>query len=208
MGARRMRQIWAWFGKRLPFLNRREVGRRMAGVKTIPIKIDFVTPSDEAICLHEAGHTYAALVVGLYPVLVEFVHLEGSPGLARNSIPVGDDGQRRLVACAAYAVEYKLFRAGRLTDASGAVLDEKTFIHYAIGGNAALDKVKFFGEDREQANGCWPAADDRAFMDAGAGLARHLSMDCVFAIAEAMLNERRLERDRIIEIAAPFLQPQ
>ncbi len=177
----------------------------MVSAKKIPWLIDFVTPSAEAICLHEGGHACAALVVGLTPELVEIADQPGASGLARNSIPVGDDRQRRSVACAAFAVEYKLFKADRLTDASGTVIDEKTFIQQAIGQNAALDKQKFFGANRVQSNGCWPASDDEAFMAAGQNLATIIPMTCVKAIAEALLNERRLERNRIVEIGMQFL---
>ena len=38
---------------------------------TIPQFIDYVTPSEVAICLHEAGHAAAALLVGVAPALVE-----------------------------------------------------------------------------------------------------------------------------------------
>jgi hypothetical protein len=52
--------------------------------------IDFETPSDEAICFHEAGHACAALVVGLLPEFIEFVDGEGTKGRARSRVPVGD----------------------------------------------------------------------------------------------------------------------
>jgi hypothetical protein len=175
-------------------------------LRRIPQLIDFETPSDEAICLHEAGHACAALVVGLIPEFIEFVDDEGSKGRARNRMPVGDTQQRRIVASAAYAVEYNLFMAHRLTNASCVAIAEKTFIHLAIGNNAAHDKVQFFGEDREGPDKKWPAADDRDFMVAGQQIARRLPMDLVVALAEAMLNERRVERARILEIAAPFLK--
>lgn len=166
--------------------------------------IDFETPSDEATCLHEAGHATAALVVGLVPEFIEFVEEEDSKGRARNRIPGGDAQQRRLVACAAYAVEYNLFTAGRLTNAKGVVIDEKTFIQIAVGQNASLDKINFFGEDRERPNKKWPETEDRQFMSTGQQIARRLPMDLVFALAEAMLNERRVERTRVLEIAAWF----
>jgi hypothetical protein len=175
-------------------------------LRRIPHLIDFETPCDEAICLHEAGHACAALMVGLVPEFIEFVDDEGSEGRARNRMPVGDSQQRHLVACAAYAVEYNLFRAGRLANAAGDPITEKAFIHIAIGNNAALDKVKFFGEDREGPSKTWPAADDRVFMTAGQQIAGSLSMDLVVALAEAMLNEHRVERAKILEIAAPFLK--
>ena len=175
-------------------------------MRRIPHLIDFETPCDEAICLHEAGHACAALVVGHIPEFIEFVDDDGLQGRARNCMPVGDPQQRRLVACAAYAVEYNLYMAGRLTNAAGVVIDERTFIHLAIGNNAALDKTKFFGEDREGSDKTWPADDDRAFMTAGHQLSGRLPIDPVVALAEAMLNERRLERARLLEIAAPFLK--
>jgi hypothetical protein len=175
-------------------------------LRRIPQLIDFETPSDEAICLHEAGHACAALVVGLIPEFIEFVDDEGAKGRARNRIPVGDTQQRRVVASAAYAVEYNLFMAHRLTNASCVVIDEKTFIHLAIGQNAALDKIQFFGEDREGPDKTWPVNDDRSFMTVGQQIAGSLPMGLVVALAEAMLNERRVERARILEIAAPFLK--
>jgi hypothetical protein len=175
-------------------------------LKRIPYLIDFETPSDEAVCLHEAGHACAALVLDLIPEFIEFVGDDCTQGRARNRIPVGDPQQRCVVACAAYAVEYKLYIARRLTNAAGVVIDEKTFIHLAIGNNAALDKIKFFGEDRERPDKTWPGDDDRAFMTAGQQIAGNLPMDLVVALAEAMLNERRVERARILEIAAPFLK--
>jgi hypothetical protein len=83
-------------------------------------------------------------------------------------------------------------------------IDKKTFIHLAIGQNAAFDKVQFFVEDRERSDKTWPADDDRAFMIAGQQLAGSLPMCLVIDLPEAMLNERRVERARLLEIAAPF----
>ncbi|MDQ0393707.1 hypothetical protein [Labrys monachus] len=191
---------------RAPFGRREQQSGGEVVLSRIPHLVDFETPSDEAICLHEAGHACAALMVGLIPEFIEFVDGDGSQGRARNRMPVGDPQQRRVVACAAYAVEYNLYMARRLTNAAGVVIGEKTFIHLAIGNNAALDKIKFFDEDREGADKTWPADDDRAFMAAGHQLSGRLPMDLVVALAEAMLNERRLERARLLEIAAPFLK--
>jgi hypothetical protein len=168
--------------------------------KKIPQLIDFMTPSEEAISLHEAGHACAALVLGLIPEFIEFVDDPAAPGQARNRIPVDNVEQQQLVACGAYAVEYNLFRAGRLTDTSGAAVDEKTFIQLAVGNNASGDKVRFYGESREQSNGRWPKADDERFMLVGQQIAATMPMACVAALAEALLNERRLERCRILEI--------
>jgi len=174
-------------------------------LKKIQFLIDFVTPSEEAICLHEAGHACAAFMVGLTPELIEFLDDKGSNGRARSRIPVGNCEERRMVACAAFAVEYNLYRAERLTDASGVAINEGTFIHHAVAQNAALDKQSFFADNREQPDGCWPKADDEAFMEAGQCIAKKIPMECVEALAEALLNERRLEGDRITEICCRFL---
>jgi hypothetical protein len=174
-------------------------------MKTIPKVIDYVTPSEEAICLHEAGHACAALVVGLAPTLMELVSDPESPGLARNSIPRGDQQQRRLIACAAFAVEYSLYSAGRLADAAGAPVDEKTFIRIGVGHNAAIDKTSFFDANRADKNGVWSKEDDEAFIAKGCQLSGVLPMSLIFELAEALLNERSLECERITEIGARHL---
>ncbi|MGY6770692.1 hypothetical protein [Komagataeibacter sp. NFXK3] len=169
-------------------------------LKKIQSLIDFVTPSEEAICLHEAGHACAALMVGLTPEFIELLDDEDMNGRARSRITAGDYEQQRTVACGAFAVEYNLFMAARLTDASGVAINEKVFIVHAIGQNAALDKQKFFAANREQPDGCWPEADDLAFIKAGQCLAEIIQMEFVEALAEALLNEGRLESNRIAEI--------
>ncbi|ASL41143.1 MULTISPECIES: hypothetical protein [Acetobacter] len=199
-----IKALVGWF--QALFARRKEQRIEEVTLRQIPHLIDFETPSDEAICLHEAGHACAALVVELVPEFIEFVDDAGSQGRARNRIPVGEPQQRRLVACAAYAVEYNLYMAGRLTNATGVTIDQKAFIQLAIGSNAAHDKVQFFGENREGPDKRWPAYDDETFMATGQGLAKMLPMDLVVALAEAMLNERRVERERILEIAAPFFK--
>lgn len=174
-------------------------------MRKIPQLIDYVTPSEEAICLHEAGHAFAALVVGLAPAHIELTDDPKSPGLARSQIPKGNQQQRRLIACAAYAVELKLYSAGRLADASGNLLDEHTFIQIAVGDNAASDKMSFFDADRSGLNGRWSAEDDKAFMESGHALSGGLIMDLITELAEALLNERSLSCQRITQIASPYL---
>jgi hypothetical protein len=44
---------------------------KASSFKTIPPRIDYETPSEAAICLHEAGHSTAALMVGLAEELME-----------------------------------------------------------------------------------------------------------------------------------------
>jgi hypothetical protein len=172
--------------------------------KKIPNLIDFVTPSEEADSLHEAGHACAALVVGLTPAFIEFSNDPNSLGRARSRLPRGSQLERRIVACAAFAVEYHLYKSKRLVDASGAPIDERTFIQTALGQNASEDKKNFFDDDLGQL-GSWPKAYDKAFANEGIKLADSLPMNCVFALAEGLLNERRLDCPRIIQIAAQHL---
>lgn len=173
---------------------------------SIPHVIDYVSPCEAAICLHEAGHAAAALVVGLAPALMEIIQDDPtSPGLARASIPRGSQEDREVIACAALAVEFHLYETGRLIHASGKPVDEATFIHLAIGNNAATDKISFFDADRADARGVWPKADDEAFFIYARRLSEVLPMALVHDLAEALLNERRLDCPRIIEIGARHL---
>jgi hypothetical protein len=171
----------------------------------IPHHIDFTTPSDEAVCLHEAGHACVAVIVGLAPALLEFIDDPNSIGKARSSIPVGDQQQRRLIACAAYAVEYNLFCAGRLVDSFSKQIDQSTFAQIAVGQNAALDKIKFFGGDLSYGTGSWPVAHDLTFIENGQTLASTLPMEFVFAIGEALLAKKRLDCAEILHISRKFL---
>ena len=172
--------------------------------RALPHLIDLVTPSDEAVSLHEAGHACVALVCGCPPALMEII--DGPPPYGRTSIPPAQDADtRRYIACAGFAVEVWLFKAGRIVDALGQKLTEKHFIQVSVAQNAALDKVKFFGEDRERADKTWPPADDLTFMTYGQNLAKQLPIACVEALATALLNERRLSGVRILEIAKPLL---
>ncbi|WP_441259616.1 hypothetical protein AB7008_23660 [Bradyrhizobium sp. 521_C7_N1_3] len=178
---------------------------RRTSLQTIPQGIDYETPSAAAICLHEAGHATAALMTGIAPVLMEFVDDPGSPGLARTRMPLLTQSQRETVACAAFAVEYQLFRRNRLVDSKGVPLLERDFIQIALGSNAAQDKVNYFGANHERSNGTWPKPYDEAFMRRGIDLAANLKMPLVIELAEVLLNERRLLCPRIIEIGAKHL---
>ncbi len=173
---------------------------------TIPHLIDYVSPSEAAICLHEAGHATAALVVGLAPGLMEIVQNNpSSPGLARSSIPRGTQQERRIIACAAFAVEFQLYQTGRLVDGSGTKIDEPMFIRLAAGSNASSDKVSFFDANRADATGVWPKADDEAFIANGRQISCLLPMALVTELAEALMSERRLDCPQIIEIGARHL---
>lgn len=172
---------------------------------TIPQLIDYVTPSDVAICLHEAGHAATALMVGLAPALVELTDDPSLPGPARNRIPKASQVQRQSIACGAFAVEYWLFREGRLVDSQGKSVDERSFVQIALGSNAHEDKVRFFGANHEQPDQRWPEACDRAFMEHGIALSGCLVIPLVIEIAESLLSERRLDCSRIIEIGTKHL---
>jgi hypothetical protein len=170
---------------------------------TLPRLIDFLSPSEEAVCLHEAGHAFAALVVEVSPASMEIY--PGPPPFGRNSIPLSTGSARRMMACGGYAVELNLFNSGRLVDANGELITQQQFIQQAIGQNGARDKTIFFEEDRADQNGVWPGEDDQKFMANGSGLADLICMPCVEALAEALLNDRKLERDQIVAIGKRFL---
>lgn len=161
------------------------------GLTTIPKLIDYVTPSEVAICLHEAGHAAAALLVGVAPALVELTKDPSLLGPARNRIPIGSQAQRESIACGAFAVEYRQYREGRLVDDQGKPVDERQFVQIALGSNAHEDKVRFFGANLEQPDLRWPKPYDEVFMRRGISLARQLSMLLVTEIAEALRHGRR-----------------
>lgn len=168
--------------------------------------IDYVPPSEAAICLHEAGHATAALVVGLAPGLMEIMqNSPSSPWLARSSIPQGTQQERRIIACAAFAVEYYLYQAGRLVDGSGSKIDGSTFIRLAVGNNASSDKVNFFDADRADATGVWPKEDDEAFIAFGQAISARLPMALVNELAETLMSKRRLNCPQIIAIGGRHL---
>lgn len=174
-------------------------------MNTIPRLIDYVSPSEAAICMHEAGHAAGALMVGVAPAFIEFVEDPTSVGLARNRIPFRTQSERKTIGCAAFAVEYKLFREGRLTDIKGEVISESQFIQISLGTNAHEDKVLFFGANHEQKNLNWPKAYDEAFKNRGIEIASSISMHLVTEIAQALLTERYLSCTRIVEIGAKHL---
>lgn len=171
----------------------------------IPQLIDIETPSEAAICLHEAGHATFALMVGVAPTLVELTDDASLPGPARNRIFVRSQAQREPIACGAFVVEYQLFLASRLTTAKGALIAEKRFLQIALGSIAHADKVRYFGANHEQANGQWPRPYDLTFMNHAIALSPLLVMPLVTEFAEALLVERRLDCPRIIGIGAKHL---
>lgn len=175
-------------------------------LKKIPELIDFVAPSLEAKCLHEAGHAAAALMAGVAPVRVELVDDPSLPGEARVQMPYGlPESKRQIIASAAYAVETWLFESGRLIDSKGAALSRQAFIKLAGEINAARDKENFHGCVRKDADGMWPDEDDELFVERALSVRVLLNMPLVVELAEALLNEGRLECARIVEIGTKHL---
>ena len=195
---RRMFRIFSGYRKK-------QVNEMPRVTRSLEISIDFITPSDTAKCLHEAGHAYACLHVGIVPKFMELIDDPSSLGTARVSASVPQPELRRLVACGALAVELNLHKAGRIVDTSGVPLTDKQFIDVALGNNAAMDKIMYFGRDFEQANKRWPKQMDEAFLSLAKALAEEISMPCVFDLATALLNERFVSGDRLMEIAGPYL---
>lgn len=172
---------------------------------TIPYLIEHAAKPEALICLHEAGHAAAALMVGIAPALVELNDDPTLAGPARSRVARGSKVQRRTIACAGFAVEYLLYDAGRLVDGLGAPVDERGFIQVATGQNAFEDKERFFDANYEQPDKTWPKECDRAFMNHAIALSPLFLMPLVTELAEALLIERRLECPRIIEIGAKHL---
>ena len=71
----------------------------------------------------------------------------------------------------------------------------------AIGENASADKIKYFGENREQENGCSPADDDLEFMKRGLKLSEQLNVPFIEEFATTLVEVRRLEKMDIEAIA-------
>jgi hypothetical protein len=172
---------------------------------TIPRLIDFETPSEAAISMHEAGHAVAALMAGVVPAFVEITGDASLPGPARNRILTTSQAEREAIACGAFAVEYWLFRDNRLVNAADEPVPERRFVQIALGSNAHEDKIRFFGANLEQPDGTWPEYCDRAFMNRGIELSSQLIKPLVTELAEALIIERRLECRRIIEIGAKHM---
>jgi hypothetical protein len=132
----------------------------------------------------------------------EFVEIYGDlEFFAKTRTPAFSGRQRENIAASGYAVELWLYRQCRLVDAHGEPVTQKAFIQEAIGENASADKIKYFGENREQANGCWPADDDREFMTRGDALSQLISVPFIDEFATTLVQARRLEKMDIEAIA-------
>jgi len=167
--------------------------------RVLPHLVRHYPRSEELVCLHEAGHVERILTAGGMP---EFVEIYDDPEpFGRSRAPVFVGRTRQEVAVAGFAVELSLFKESRLIDAAGVPVTMKQFIQGAVAEHAAEDKVRFFGENRERIDGCWPPEDDLMFMQAGECLRTRLNMAFVEDFATELLNRRRLEVPEIQAIA-------
>ena len=164
--------------------------------------VALLKPSDQAyICLHEAGHAAATYLVG---GSVEFIELlpQGSTEAGAKARTIRPHGTERTIAVGGFAVEYLLFRQGRLLDERGTMMTEKGFIDSAMN-NSSADKISFFGSNLMEADGTWPAAQDREYMNFGVTVvAPQLEpmLDRIQRLAEALQAKTRVERAEIESI--------
>jgi hypothetical protein len=172
--------------------------------QAIPHLIEFDSQSAPAVCMHEAAHAVAAMVLELPPAMVELLTDTNGNYYGRNRIPIGDQRKRSLISCAGYAVEYHLFKQERLVDATGQPIELRQFIQTSVGNNAAADKVIFHGTDNSDSQGVWPKADDERFMANGAGLASMLPILAVEQLATDLLNRGKLNTGEISTILSPW----
>ena len=91
--------------------------------------------------------------------------------------------------------------AGRLVDAAGKPIAEKSFIVEALGKNAAGDKRIFFGENRAGSDGCWPKGDDEAFIGYAQNVKAFVDMHFIEDFATELMAKGRLEAAAIQTIA-------
>lgn len=171
-------------------------------------KVVFIPSSDEAKTLHEAGHAFAAMMVGVRPNFMEFIDDPSSIGSARLNAKPEEPFQAMVMACGGYASELNLYRAGRLVDQYGDPVSEKAFIHQAIGIHAHYDKANYFLTAHSEVPERWSVEQNRRFMLASADFAPSLPMQGVSKLAEGLLEKRRLRDTEIIEIARPHLSDE
>lgn len=159
-------------------------------------KIVFDSP--ELTCFHEAGHAEAALSCGVQ--ITEIVLYREQPRSYARSRISRTELQRKPIALGGFAVEYKLYKAGRLLKQDGTPPSEKEFIDYAIG-NARDDRISYFDGDHEKADGNWPAELDREFMAYAIRYAdNRMRFGLVEQIAAELLASERLDNASIQKI--------
>lgn len=157
------------------------------------------------VCYHEAGHAAAAYIAGGYVDQIELLPESHPLGRARATT-FRPPGSEKMIACGAFAVEYLLYQAGRITDEHGTAITEKGFIDASMA-NASADKKSFFGEDLMQFDGTWPADADRQYMSFGIFVVVPKlapMLNTIAALAERLLSTGRIERSEIESILGPI----
>ena len=158
------------------------------------------TTDELYICLHEAGHAVVTYLAGGHVELMELISVPHSKGKARVTAYRPDD-KRKIIACGGFAVEYRLYTTGRISDEDGQAITEEFFIHTSMN-NASEDKIAYFGSNLRDETGRWPEEEDREFMGVGAALASKLT--CYFPqierLAQALAATRRLDRGDVERI--------
>lgn len=103
-----------------------------------------------------------------------------------------------------FAVEYRLYKAGRLLKQDGTPPSEKEFIDHAID-NALEDRINFFGGNCQQSDGQRPRNLDNQFMAFAIGYADdNMRFDLVEQIAAELLAAGQLDEAAIQKIVASY----
>lgn len=157
--------------------------------------IQFISPSNQAVCIHEAGHIVMALTLGYDVVGAALFY--GPPPYGLSSISrTRCDNDGKGIAAAALAAEILLYRRGLLVDNKGIKITEKQFIDQAVGKNAQHDKVKYFGKDLSF-GGYWPKYADNIYIQHASNLTGVISSLMIKAVSDALLTEHYLPFNRI-----------
>lgn len=146
-------------------------------------------------CWHEAGHATICLLNGLTVELMEIIKDENHFGRARARCETTDN-TRPFIACGGFAAEYYLY----ISNALG--VSEKKFIQTSLV-NAFPDKMKFFGTDYEQNNGCWPQEMDILFRDFAISNVAPLiknNSELVKELANTLFEKEYISKNHINEI--------
>lgn len=151
------------------------------------------------VCLHEAGHAAATYLEGGTVEFVQLMQTQNGRFGGRTRTQRPETADRKAIASAGFAIEYLLFKAGRVVSADGNLVTEKAFIDAALN-NATEDRISFFGSDHMQEDGTWPATMDSDYMNYGIRRVAPLLQPMLTNLqkfATALEVESRLERARI-----------
>jgi hypothetical protein len=152
---------------------------------------------------HEAGHAIVALGMGAD---VEFVELFAEGGGRCRINRTDDKLLAKCIAAGGYAVEFLLYKAGRLRTPNGVGLTDRDFINLGMA-NAWDDKKSFFGADHAGEDKAWPAELDTEFMTFGyqrVAPPLQSKMAVIEAIALRLDAASRLTGDEVRGILAEY----